>query len=463
VEQGDQPPAPDLLPLLEGVRVEGSLITYKLPAHLESVHASGVLWVRYPPEVDLQALPEEIRLLPAAYFFAPLAWAFDRHYSLAVLEERAIGAFEAIRGYFSRVYPGLAWSGSISGTRISRAAASDRNAFDAAALFTAGVDSTYTMLSRGAQRLLLVNVWESRTGSDRPNSSYMGWLAEAGAVVRPLGHELASVQTNAWQVIDRERIARELSARQRIFNWWSDVHFGMTLAGLASPLLHHHGISQLYIAGGSAAERTEAAGLSRGDQVPEYAAAASPHVDNSIVLGATRVEHDASATRQQKLEVIVSDSRLKAAGPFSLRVCLLAPYDAAENCGSCEKCLRTISEIITAGGDPRRLGFPDYGPRTLAAIRRRFEQKKMPLNPARAIIWQGSQSAARTQVEHAGDGATREYLEWLAGFDFEAYARHHSRRRPIGLLRRLGRLPVVPSLYLRLRVAIARLRARYGR
>jgi hypothetical protein len=375
-----------VVPLLDDVSIEGNLISYRLAPQLRSIHASGPLWVRYPPDVDLAAIPEEIRLLPAAYFFAPLAWAFDRHFSLPLLEKRAAAALDEIRGYFRRVYPGLSWSGSIRGERTTSAPGSMRGDFDAAALFTGGVDSTYTVLSRGAERLLLLNVWESRTGSRSPNRSYQEWLAEAGSVMAQLGHQLVSVQTNGWQVMDRERVARELSSRQRIFNWWADVHFGMALAGTVAPVLHRHGITQMYIAGGSVAERTQAEGLAPDDAIPEYASAASPHVDNRIVLGAAQVEHHAPATRQQKLDAIVADERLPSAGPLVLRVCLLAPYDSAVNCGACEKCLRTISGIVVAGGD--ELTVVHTANQTAVGL---------PLRVARAT---GDEEPSAREVEH---------------------------------------------------------------
>jgi hypothetical protein len=443
--------------------VEGNRIAYHLSPELSQLRASGDFWIRYPETVELTRMPDEITLLPVAYFFAPLAWAFDRHFTLPALDERALHSFTAIRSYYRKVYPGLSWNGEVGALRTAIVEPAPSPDFEAAALFTGGVDSTYTALA-SKKSLLLINVWEARTHRSSPNSPYRSWIEQAATLAQQLGHRLAAAETNAWLVLDRNRVRQDLSGRHHFHNWWADVHFGMVLAGLTAPILYHHGIRRLLIAGGSMGERIALEGLALDGPAPADGTAATPYVDNEITLGPARAEHDVGGTRQAKIDHIVSHPAFESGPGWPLRVCLIAPYDSVANCGNCEKCLRTIGSIVVAGGDPRRFGFPDFDSRTLGTIQHRFERRRMPFSRTRALNWQGSQAAARERLSsRRSSTAEVSYLRWLSGFDFDAYLAVAPRRRPLGVLRRLTRVPLLPSLYLRTRMILARLSVRSGR
>ena len=81
-----------------------------------------------------------------------------------------------------------------------------------------------------------------------------------------------------------------------------------------------------------------------------------PETDDQIAWAGTRVKHDAyELTRSQKVEVIV-DSFTTLQEEASVRVCY-SELNEGLNCSECEKCLRTIFNILLLGDNPVKYGF----------------------------------------------------------------------------------------------------------
>ena len=90
------------------------------------------------------------------------------------------------------------------------------------------------------------------------------------------------------------------------------------------------------------------------DKFP-YDCVSVPSIDNHLRFGGCRTIHDGYEwERQQKVAYLVR-WRNKLHKPLKLRVCWES--EGGENCSHCEKCYRTILELLSEGANPNEYGF----------------------------------------------------------------------------------------------------------
>ena len=126
--------------------------------------------------------------------------------------------------------------------------------------------------------------------------------------------------------------------------WWGKVQYGMALTCMAAPLSYIHGYEKVYIAS------------TRSVHMEFLPWGSMPETDNLIRWAGANVIHDAyELSRFEKTEYIVKtlNNLQKEA---SVRVCYSEANDGL-NCSKCEKCLRTIFNIMLLGDNPRSYGF----------------------------------------------------------------------------------------------------------
>jgi hypothetical protein len=185
--------------------------------------------------------------------------------------------------------------------------------------FTGGVDSFFTVLRHqpdgdAINRVQiddLLTVW----GFDIPladGDAFERLVGRNQEIAAVLGHGVVTIATNlresAWQLTH-----------------WGEVGQGAGLAGLALAL--EHGYSKVLVPSSVGYNLMLPYGT-------------HPFLDQLLSTTTLRIEDDAASfTRQQKLEALTGSSLAMS----NLRVCWEGKND--RNCGSCEKCLRTMAAL----------------------------------------------------------------------------------------------------------------------
>jgi hypothetical protein len=382
--------------LVEQLTIEGPRMVVR-PARQLAPFVPHDFEVTYPDDVDLGAMPAHIALLPFIWNVAPVIWAVGGDYELDVLDRRVADSLEAVRAEFRAMYPGLRWHGALGARSLVETEAPPPGRFDRAALFSGGVDSTWTALRHAGPELLLISIWGSDTALDNERE-WRGLEAHLRAFAAEHAGGLAVVRSNHRAI----RVARLSALIPELRYWYMQVQHSLVFAGLAGPLAYRHGIPVVYVAA----------------TVDEHILSAAvtgsrPSIDDRISLATARVVHDAfEDSRQAKIAAIVAYFRGSGRPPPAIRVCFEDPGADGGNCGRCEKCMRTIAGLVVAGGDPVEYGFPTFVRAQIVALPERFEHLA---RPGTGVHWQDLQLAARAAQD---DGSP--FMEWLRTYDFEA-------------------------------------------
>ncbi len=177
----------------------------------------------------------------------------------------------------------------------------------------------------------------------------------------------------------------------------------MAFIGIAIPLALYYNISNIIIA----------SSCTVGRQLP----CGSFITTDSAFQFATngRVLHDAfELNRQNKVKIIV-DYQRSSNLPYPLKVCSFND----KNCCECEKCFRTIIEIIAENGDIRNFGFK-INSSYITYFEKVLERKLglWGMNFEREIYWKDTSKRMKENY-HLMTVENQEFCEWFNSFDFD--------------------------------------------
>lgn len=188
----------------------------------------------------------------------------------------------------------------------------------------------------------IMTIW----GADIKLTDEIGWekvWTHSVDVAKTYGLCALSIKSNFREILNERRLTEAVQKRTGD-NWWHGFQSGIGIIGHASPLSYVLGLSNVCIASSFPKNMK---GL--------YTCASDPSIDEMVHFGACHVIHDGyELNRQQKIQSIIQSKKLWKKSVF-LRVCWESK--GGSNCCACEKCYRTILELVSEGEDPNAYGF----------------------------------------------------------------------------------------------------------
>lgn len=247
-----------------------------------------------------------------------------------------------------------------------------------ASFFSGGVDSFYTLLKRKKDKkdpvthLLLVNGYDV---DSRNEALWVATLKNIQKVAKAEKVNLIEIESNLRTLIDP------------IFPFFWDYSHGGCLA--AAALCLRKGIKQVYVP----------SSLPASEQIPW-----GTHLDTDKYWGTEKLRftHDGGeATRVDKInwQIAKSPTALK-----HLRVCYMNEVGTF-NCGTCEKCLRTMINLYVAGVLDQAETFPHtLDPKKVAIMKVDQHNQELHKDNLRALKKYGAplklQEAQRTSIDN---------------------------------------------------------------
>ena len=204
--------------------------------------------------------------------------------------------------------------------------------------------------------------------------------------------------------------------------WWHGIQHGPAIIGHAAPIAYLRGYKTQYIA----------SSFCKQDGI--VTCSSYPTIDNYIKYCGCNTIHDGfEFTRQDKARVIYNFcSRMNK--EINLHVCW--NKQDGSNCCKCEKCLRTIAELLVLGANPKKFGF-EFDT-NLFAYMKKFIRDDFDYNPGIKKFWE------QIQKEFINNKVTlkNEYyyrdIKWIEKFDFSNHRKWSHRK----IIRRFKKIVV---------------------
>ncbi len=289
---------------------------------------------------DVSEVPDSIKIIPFLANMLPIVWFSGDELEVDKVDHAFYEAMDAIKSGFKKLYPDTDLSkGRITYNELVT------NTYETplyGMLFSGGADAYATYFRHHEKPVDLITVW----GADIALDDTEQW-----ELLVSLNEEEKILKKNKKVYIKsnlRTFYTNDIQYIAPLSGWWNDVQYGMALNCVVAPISHLRGYGTLYIA----SSFTDDANISRGS---------APEIDESIKWGNTGIIHDAGELkRQEKLGIIVNTAKQYEESDLKLRVChsiLNASIENSVNCSLCEKCYRTITNIILEDADPNDFGF----------------------------------------------------------------------------------------------------------
>lgn len=290
-------------------------------------------------DVDITCVPPSVLWISFICNVLPVAWVCDATIEADALDDDFMAHVEEIKQGYINMYPMLSFRGNIHAKREKNEQIKAAEA--SGCFFSGGVDAHATFFRHLEEKPELISIW----GSDIELNDNQGWSNVLGHIeetAKNYGVVYHIIKSDFRSVLREDRLSKLVQVSGD--GWWHGFQHGIALISHAAPLAYVKGWNRVYIASSFSDEMK---GL--------FTCASDPSIDNHLWVCGCRTIHDAYEwNRQQKVEYIVK-RRLESKQPVFLRVCWESR--GGRNCCHCEKCYRTILELVAEGADPNDYGF----------------------------------------------------------------------------------------------------------
>lgn len=324
---------------IETPEIEGATIRYRYEITgpwSEAFDLCQVFEVEY--DTDVSGVPAGVVIVPLLSNVLPIAWVYDAVIEAPVCDADFLACLPEVKHGYEDMYPMMHFGGDL---RVDVVEENRQSAEGSVCFFSGGVDAFNTLIQHIDEHPALLTM----RGADVKLGDATGWArvrAHGESVAKDFGvdfHEVASTfRTFLREDVLTQRVSESGDG------WWHGFQHGLGILGHAAPIAWVLGKNSIYIASSNTAETRI-----------KVTCASDPSIDDHVHYCGARVHHDGfEFGRQDKVRNIVRYSH-DTHTPIKLRVCWES--EGGSNCCMCEKCARTILEVMAEGGDPHDFGF----------------------------------------------------------------------------------------------------------
>ncbi len=381
--------------VIDSMVVTKNRIDIKINEGFKKKFLKSDFYAIYDQELDLSKLDNSLNALPFVSNVISIIWISGRTYYIDSLDQEFHESLKTVKEVFRRMYPKTKWDGELIPRKLVKNTYPHRpqrgEKERTALLFSGGLDSITSSLFHKEKKQLLITVnghwdlplWDKHLLKER-KKDLLAWGAQ-------YGHENSFIDSNYYDFLNRQVLD---TYSPEITSWRIFCVEGIGWAGLAAPLMTLKGYPVLL----------------HGSTITweyNFPACANPFIDDNISFGGMHLKHDQfDRSRLEKCEYIAHlCSKEGIERPF-IRVC---EEKTVKNCSACQKCIRTIIELVIANENPRDYGFTCDIEKVLKDSKKFMEHH----GTGSTTVWHFMHIQKRLQEKRARGEAIPESLEWL--------------------------------------------------
>lgn len=333
---------------LKKIRLEPSsmgtkvLYDYDAPESLTKYIKGSPLFVEFPG--DVRSVAEAILTIPFVGIMLTVTMLLDIEIRVPSLDKAFHNSLKEVEAVFQNMYPKAGIQCRVKVPQLISNVQSAGGTTDCSLFFTGGVDATSALVELAEKKPLLINIWggDLRLTDDASHEELERYLDRLTA---HLGLHYCFIKTNAREMFEENSLGflcEKLLGHERNHGWWASIAHILSMSSTIAPWLWHKGISIHYI------------GSSYDPATKTFDANNGMLIEALTYMECRFVSVDARINRNEKATKIVT-YRETTQAPIELKVCW--NRTAGVNCSACEKCYRTILNIMSNHGDPNQYGF----------------------------------------------------------------------------------------------------------
>lgn len=353
--------------------------------------------ISYPESIEV--VPDSIASIPFVCSVLPIIWITNASLVISRLDFAFYKSIFDFKKGYQEMFPETVFGGKIIVKSVEKNyyANTDKSAM----FYSGGLDSMQTFISHLKEKPILLAIW----GSDIEYNNIEGWnLVYTGVKETAKKFCLNSaVIHSSFREFDNEGLLNKFFSNQLKDDWWHGVKHGISLLGHVAPYAWIHQINNMYIA----ATNCYADGKVR--------CASNPIIDNYVRFASCRVVHDGfEYNRQEKVHNLVKFCNEKH-DYVHLHVCWQS--QSGTNCCCCEKCYRTIAELIVEGENPENYGF-EITKKSMKQMRTFIIDNKAKYSQNLKNHWKYTSQIAKQNKKNIKKNKYYKEIKWIINSDF---------------------------------------------
>ncbi len=356
----------------------------------------------------IEGAPESVAVIPLLCNILPVAWIMDAVIKVQSVDEDFLEHLGGVKLGYQNMYPMIPFGGRIEATPQKNERVDGKgSASSIGAFFSGGVDAYATMMRHLDKISCLMTLW----GADIPLNDTSGWelvWEHTKKAALEYGLQAVSIKTNFREILNERELDKAVQISKD--GWWHGFQHGIGIIGHAAPVVYSKNLKGEDRLGSICIASSYPFSM-RG----RYTCASDSTIDEQVHFCGCNVIHDGSdMNRQGKVRYIVSKTR-ELKKKADLRVCWES--SGGKNCCHCEKCYRTILELVSEGADPNEYGFEWDEPHIRRC--RRDMRYKIIIQPF--MVEQYYPIIQKRFMENQAQIANYNMYQWLMKMDWDKF------------------------------------------
>ena len=282
------------------------------------IKGENYLFLEFPVG-DTEEIPKAVLMIPFVGVMSTAAMLFGLEIQVPELDRVFFESLKNVEHVFNSIYHTDKIKINVSANSLVDCSYVPKGV--KSLFFTGGVDATSALVSTISKKPILLNIWggDLRLTDDASHKELDSYLYKLTSAT---GLHYNFIKTNAREMFDENALGEVclgILDRKYVHDWWSSIAHILSMASSIAPFVYAKKIQTHYI--GSS-----------------YKTSSETFDSNNVEL----------------VDVIKYCSCIFSI-PLELKVCW--NRSAGKNCCSCEKCYRTIMNIVVNHGNPNDYGF----------------------------------------------------------------------------------------------------------
>ena len=387
--------------VLDSITVENQLVKYQFHTNkaLASYFKTQTMFLQY--EEDMTDVPVSILTIPFVNVMAGLSWLSDAMLFVDEIDKTYYEAFKKIKVAYSELHRTQFKGVFVPSLIVENHFHKLKN--ESLLLFGGGVDCHTSFLRNRNTVSNIVNIYGWLNNVDERNKVDESDSTSTKEYATKMGVAAQHVRSNFASLFDLSVVDKDLCNPIIKTSYWYGLLHPMAFLAITAPLAWKYQIPTLVIASSFTKDRANVHCASFITTDSEFRFAEQGHT-----------LHDGFEMNRQDKVKYLADYQRSTNKPYKLQSCSFNDH----NCCTCEKCFRTMVELIAEDANPRDFGFNNMKGSLKEHWSNIVDRDVALWGIAKESYYYGYSAKRMRENYSMFSGERKDFVDWFLNFDF---------------------------------------------
>jgi len=387
--------------VLDKITVRNNLVLYDYHSNddLSAFFRTNRLFIQY--EEDVSQVPLSLLTIPFVNTMAGFSWLTDSVLFVDEIDTTFYESFKQLKRAYGELHRVLLKGMLVPSRFVDNSM--EKNLDQSFLLFGGGVDCHSSFLRNRNTVSYLVNIYGWLHSVEERSNVDVSDAVRTKEYAQKMGVGALHIRSNFASLFDLQRIDNKLCKPIARTSYWYGFLHPLAFLSISCILAWKKGISNLLIASSFTKDRSDV----------HCASFITTDSEFRFAVNGCTIHDGFELNRQDKVKLLV-DYQINSDSFYPIQACSFNDH----NCCQCEKCFRTIIELVAENADPRDFGFNNVQG-TLKQHWSMIVARDISQWSIQKENYYHYYAAKRMRENYENfDGEKKEFVDWFLSFDF---------------------------------------------